>query len=449
MPRVAVLVLAAAIAGAGCGDGKGSADAEREQVTAAAEGAFCQEHGVLEAVCTKCNPALIPVFQAKGDWCPEHGFPESFCPICHPERGGRPAADVSGDGAPADGTTIRFKTKDTGALAGIETVAAEARPGGARLEAAATVVYDATRHARVNARAAGVIKRLAVDVGSSVEEGSPMATIDSATVGADRSQLRAAATRVEVAEAAYQREKALEEKGIAAKKDVLEARRDLENARAELGAARASLGMVGTGGGNAGSYVLRAPLAGTVTERAATVGHMVTTDEALFEVVDTSKVWVIIDVPEESVSSVVAGQQATIVLDALPEREWTGDIDYVAPAVDVRTRTATARLALDNPEGLLRANMYGQAFIELGAARPTVMVPREAVQRAGGAALVFVKKAEDLYETRRVKVGRSEGAQIEILDGIEPGEQVATTGSFLLKTETLKGSIGAGCCEVE
>ena len=54
---------------------------------------MCKEHGVLEAICTKCNPKLIPVFQAKGDWCPEHGFPESICPICHPERGGKRPRD--------------------------------------------------------------------------------------------------------------------------------------------------------------------------------------------------------------------------------------------------------------------------------------------------------------------------------------------------------------------
>jgi cobalt-zinc-cadmium efflux system membrane fusion protein len=61
---------------------------------APAEGAMCKEHGVLEAVCTKCNPKLAPVFQAKGDWCAEHGFPESFCPVCHPERGGKPSLEV-------------------------------------------------------------------------------------------------------------------------------------------------------------------------------------------------------------------------------------------------------------------------------------------------------------------------------------------------------------------
>ena len=77
------------------------------------------------------------------------------------------------------------------------------------------------------------------------------------------------------------------------------------------------------------------------------------------------------------------------------------------------------------------------------------MVPREAVQRAGGASLVFVRLAQDVYEARRVKVGLSEGNFVELASGVKSGEVVATRGSFLLKTETLKGAIGAGCCAAE
>ena len=65
--------------------------------TAAVAADMCAEHGVLEALCTKCHPKLIAIFKAKGDWCAEHGFPESICPIHHPERGGRPATDVAVD----------------------------------------------------------------------------------------------------------------------------------------------------------------------------------------------------------------------------------------------------------------------------------------------------------------------------------------------------------------
>lgn len=448
MVRALVVALALAAA-AGC-ESEGGAPAAAESAGHVAEGAMCPEHGVLEAVCTKCNPKLIPVFQAKGDWCAEHGFPESFCPICHPERGGRPAADVSAGGAPAHGTKVRFRTEEAATLAGIETEPAAVRPGGARLEAVATVVYDATRFAEVNARSPGVIQRLAVELGAVVERGDVLATIESAAVGADRSQLRAAAAAVEVAEVAYERERALEESGISAERDVLAARREWEEAKAKLAAAKAALGMVGTGAGQGrGSYALRAPLSGTVIARHATVGHMVGTDEVLFEIADTSAMWVEIRVPEDELSRVRPGQKATVVLDALPERRFSGQIDYLAPEVDQTTRTALARVRLDNPDGALRANLYGRALIELGEAKPTVMVPRAAVQRAAGEAVVFVRIADDAFETRRVKVGLSEGDRVEILEGVEAGEPVATTGSFLLKTETLKGSIGAGCCDVE
>src|SRR5687767_10137176 len=96
------------------------------------ETAMCKEHGVLESVCTKCNPALIAVFKAKSDWCEEHGFPESFCPICHPERGGKPSSATGAKPEPAgksvaDGTRVKLKNDDIAKLAGIKTQKIESR----------------------------------------------------------------------------------------------------------------------------------------------------------------------------------------------------------------------------------------------------------------------------------------------------------------------------------
>ena len=124
--------LVAALLVSGCNEKASPTESAKAEPAAAEEGAFCAEHGVLEAVCTKCNPKLIPVFKAKGDWCEEHGFPMSFCPIHHPERAGKPAAEVTGsDGAPPDRTKVRFKTEEAATQAGIATVVAEERPGGA------------------------------------------------------------------------------------------------------------------------------------------------------------------------------------------------------------------------------------------------------------------------------------------------------------------------------
>ncbi len=440
----AIAVTIAIVSGVACGGDKSAAP--KAEKVAAVEGAMCEEHGVLEAICTKCNPKLIPVFQAKGDWCEEHGFPESVCPICHPERGGKPAGEVSADKAPADGTKVRLDSKDTARVAGIATVKAEARAGGARLEVVAVIAYDARKHAEVNARATGVVRALHADVGDVVKAGAPLAAIESASVGTDRSRLASASSRLRIAEQNHQREKALFESGVSSEKDVLTALQELESARAEKAAATASLGVVG--GGTTGSgYVLRSPIAGTVTNRRASIGHMVDLEEILFDVVDVSVMRAELDIPESDLGLVRPGHEVTLVVDGLGEREFRGTVDYIAPEVDRETRTAKARVTLANPDGALRANMFARARIALAAERPTVMVPRDAIQRVAEIQLLFVELAPGEYEARRIKTGVNEGADVEIITGIKAGESVVTKGSFQLKTETLKGSIGAGCCE--
>jgi membrane fusion protein, heavy metal efflux system len=407
------------------------------------------EHGLLQVICTKCNAKLVAVFQAKGDWCPEHGFPMSVCPIHHPERHGRPEAQVGIDEAPASGTMVRFRTLQAAREAGIETVAAVPGMEGAGVFATATVVADASNVAVVNARAAGVVRSIRADVGSRVARGAPLAVLESSAVGEDRSRLETARARVAAAEATYRREKELYAKGVSALREVEEAERDLAAARAEVTAAAGALGMAGTEDGVAGNYVLRAPIAGTVTRRAATVGTLVGTDVALFEIVNVSNLWADIDVPEASVSRVMPGQRIVLQVDGLPGRDFQGEVKFVSPVIDPATRTARARASLENRDGALRANMYAKARIIDNANTASVLVPKEAVQEAKGVQLVFVQLAPDAFEARRVRTLPAEDGRVAIASDVRPGERVVTTGSFLLKTETLKESIGAGCCDVE
>lgn len=416
---------------------------------AAQSAGLCKEHGVLETVCTKCKPALAAVFQAKGDWCAEHGFPESFCPLCHPEKGGKPLANVSEDNAPADGTKIRFKNKQVGRLAGLETVKAVARPGGGGIVTMARIAYDATKLARLNARSPGIVRELRVDVGSQVKKGAALLTIDSPNIAADRSRLVAAASRVQVAEENFRRSQQLESEGIIARKQVLEAKTELDSATSEKLAISAALSSMGASSGSSGGYTLTAPLAGVVTERHATIGKLVDPAEVLLEIVDTSTMWAELDVPEADLSAVKAGQEATITLDANPGQPIVGKVAYLAPSLDPQTRTARARVALANSDGALRAQMFGQARIAVEREHQAVMVPRQAIQKAKDVRLVFVRLADDLFETRRVTLGIQDQDQVEVTRGIKPGEDVVTIGSFLLKTETSKESIGAGCCEGE
>lgn len=430
------LRLAAALgllAGLACASGEEPPAAE---APAAALGPdLCAEHGVLEAVCTKCNPALIPVFQAKGDWCGEHGFPMSFCPVHHPERGGRPVADVTTDDAPADGTKIRFKTRETAELAGLKTAAVGVASDEGGVTATAHLTWDGTRQAVVGARAPGVIQRIQADVGTLVQAGDALATVQSATAAADRSDAAAARSRIALSEQSLERKRALEG---------LVSRAELAVAEQELSAARAALKSTEVAAG----YTVTTPIAGVVTRRDVTVGTAVEAGTSMFEIVDPTRLWAEIDIPEREVAAVRAGQQVSLTLEGL-DGVFHGTIAYVAPSIDADTRTTLARVGLDNPDGALRTNMYGTARIAVGAGRDVTVVPSAAVQHAKTVDVVFVKLAVDEYETRRVAVVRRQGDVVYLASGVKAGEEVVTEGSFVLKTEIMKDSIGAGCCDVE
>ncbi len=454
-----LLALIPLVAAAGCGESPPAQTSAAAQETTPAraeppllseEEGMCREHGVLEALCTKCNPKLAVIFQAKGDWCDEHGFPESICPQCHPERGGKPAVDVSIDEAPADGTLVILKTKEAARLAGIETTQALPGRGLSELSVPAVIAYDPKRVAQVNARSAGVVKRLHADIGTEVAAGDPLAVIESAAVTTDQSKLAAAQARVRVTEENFRREAELEKKGISAKVEVLAAEQEYREALAELASLKGSLNVIGAGE-RGGRYTLKAPFAGVVTRRAASIDEFIDSKAALFEVVDTTSMWAELAIPEMDLGRVRTGLPVVVTLAALEGQEFRGTITAIAPAVDPQTRTAQARVHLDNPDGLLRANMYGEARIFVGQSAAVAEVPRDAVQRAKTVNLVFVRRAENEFEARRVEMGpRFGGGQtVQLASGVQPGEEIVVAGSFFLKTETLGDAIGAGCCEVE
>jgi membrane fusion protein, heavy metal efflux system len=106
------------------------------------------------------------------------------------------------------------------------------------------------------------------------------------------------------------------------------------------------------------------------------------------------------------------------------------------------------RAELPNRDGLLRAHQFGRARIRIGEPHKALVISKGAVQRYENADLVFLKQKEGVYRPQRIRtvsLGRADA--VEVSWGLKPGEEVVTTGAFLLKTEIMKGSIGAGCCD--
>jgi cobalt-zinc-cadmium efflux system membrane fusion protein len=172
----------------------------------------------------------------------------------------------------------------------------------------------------------------------------------------------------------------------------------------------------------------------------------------LYTVADTGTLWLWIDVFEKDMRQVKHGQTVSFTVSgtasASEGETYSGRITWVGSEVDERTRTMKVRAELPNPDGTLRANQYGRARIQLGEPHKAPVVPKGAVERYEDVAVVFLKQKEGVYRPQRIRAAPlGKGDLLEVSRGLKGGEEVVTAGAFLLKTELMKGSIGAGCCD--
>lgn len=407
--------------------------------------AWCDEHAVPEDKCTKCKPALIAKFIEAGDFCREHGLPESVCPYCNPEIA--KAAGKAPPVFPPPGTKVELASVAIAEKAGVATAIARVEQQAGTLSVVGSLDFNQNRLARLSARSDSLVSVVNIDIGESVKAGAALVELTSGGVGESQSRLAAARARVETARLAAEREARLAEKGISSRRDAEAARADLAAAEAEHAAALADLRAAGAGtGGGGGRYALTAPFAGTVVERHAVVGQTASTGDVLVAVADLSTLWALLDVPEESASLVRPGQKVKLRLDG-SRTVIEASVSRVAASVDPGSRTVEVRVDVPNEQGVLKAGQFLRAEIEVTSSESAVVVPAEALQEAEGQQLVFRKIGPTTFEPLNVELAALRDGLAVVRRGLEPGTEVVTTGAFLMKTEILKDSIGAGCAD--
>lgn len=424
---------------------------------------MCREHGVPEALCTICRPELAQNFVL----CKPHHLPAAFCPRCRQE--GKPGAAVqkpdttgaSASGSPPDPSRlplVRLAGPEVAADAGIKAVAPRQASLAPVVTANGEVGYDETRLARVRPRVPGVIREVYVKPGDTVREGQLLALVDSAELGQAKADYLAALPMAELSRQTLARVRGLSEAGSVEGKLALEAEAQARRAEADVIKARQRLRNLGLDQGELARLAeedeelrnrlrVTAHAGGTVVEFRAVAGDAVHPDTELFSIADLAHVWLHLDVYEKDLRRIAVGQPVAFRVPGLAPADFRGKIIWIDSAVNDKTRTIRVRAELENSEGWLRANMYGQGEIQVGDQHVSLVVPRESVQWEGSSWVVFVQQTRDRYEPRRVLLGQNGGAEIELAwANLKPGERVVTAGSFLLKTEIQKGAIGAGCC---
>jgi Cu(I)/Ag(I) efflux system membrane fusion protein/cobalt-zinc-cadmium efflux system membrane fusion protein len=182
---------------------------------------------------------------------------------------------------------------------------------------------------------------------------------------------------------------------------------------------------------------IRSPYTGVVTEKNAQEGDFIPSGTTIYQIADLSSVWVEAHIYEYELARVEKGQQAEMTLPYLPGEKYTGRVAYVYPYLQRKTRDVVVLLEFANPDLFLKPDMYGDVRIATGEGEKGIHVPRSAVLRSGERDIVFVRRDAGEFTPREVKLGMPlDNDRMQILEGLAPGEQVVTSGQFMLDSES-------------
>lgn len=355
---------------------------------------------------------------------------------------GKEEADAKGGkDAQEAGTSDRIAlTAEQIAKAGIVVQAAGAGQVSSGVEFPGEIRFNEDRTAHVVPRLAGVVESVPANIGQQVKKGQVLAVLASTTLSDQRSELLAAQRRLELARTTHDREKKLWEGKISAEQDYLVARNALQEAQIAVQNAQQKLTAVGasTSSSVLNRYELRAPFDGMIVEKHISLGEAVADNTNVFTLSDLSAVWAEFVVSAQDLDRVRLGAKVEVRSTAF-DGKAEGTVSYVGSLLGEQTRTAKARVTLTNPQMAWRPGLFVTVRVIGAAVDVPVAVPADAIQEVEGKTVVFLS-APDGFTMRPVKVGRTNGKIVEIVEGLDAGARIAAANSFVLKAELGKSS---------
>ncbi|WP_417732974.1 efflux RND transporter periplasmic adaptor subunit [Rosistilla oblonga] len=465
---------------------------------------WCEDHAVPESICVECDPTLMPKGQDYG-WCSEHGVHN--CVLHHPDlaqlkeppsteqlsqdlrRATQALALVSrpenNSSCEVHKARIQFESVEAVRQAGVDVELVERKPIVESITGNGEIVYDPTRQASLASRVPGSVWTVNKQIGDPVTKGEVLAIVDAAKVGdlktsllrslAEEKLQRQNVSRLTTARNAIAGSRILDAEAALAKAqaDVLSAEQSLRNlglpvqveslrqmSEQQILDRLRLLGIPDSVRSQIEPQTLSAnllptvsPMNGIVIKRSVTTGEVVDPTRILFQVADTSRMWLRLSVPLENMDQLAIGQTIRFTPDG-SRREIEGRLDWISTSVDMATRMLEVRAVLENPSGRLRNETFGTGKVILREESEAIVVPTSALHWEGCCQVIFVRdkgyfespESHKVFHLRSVRAGVSNDGYTEIIVGLLPGEVVVTEGSDVLRSQLLKNSLGAGCC---
>jgi cobalt-zinc-cadmium efflux system membrane fusion protein len=305
----------------------------------------------------------------------------------------------------------------------------------------------------------GRVTKILAKVGDTVTRGQPLLVLEATDMVQAQNDFIAAVTslnkarsQLNLAQTVEKRSKELQQAKAVPLKEweqaqaaLLAAQNDLRSSEAALEAARNRLRLIGRSeeeisafqdkGAMDSEIMINAPLDGTIVQRKVGPGQYISAaaSDPVFVIGDLSTVWLLAYLREMDAPEARLGQALTFMVLALPGREFTSKITYVAPALEPASRRLLIRATIDNAQGLLKPEMFAMVKVQTGETEPAPAVPQEAITGEGADARVWVVRDDKALESRRIRLGSAHGSLVQVMDGLSPGEKVITHGRLLVE----------------
>ncbi len=304
----------------------------------------------------------------------------------------------------------------------------------------------------------GRVTRTFAQLGERVAQGAPLFEVETPDVTQAANDLLAALDNVTKAQntlAQARREDARQQNLLAARassqRDVEQARAALNSATSDVSIAQASLDSardklrvlgrdaaaiaeIERGRQVSGVVMVTAPFAGTVTQRRVSPGMWLTAGQGdpAVTISDLSTMWLVAAVRELDVPLIRVGQEVQVAVGALPDRSFTARIVRMGAGLDPATRRMTVQAEIQDPDGVLRPEMFATFRISVGAETRAAAVPASAVIHRGADASVWVAMDGNRFAMRPIRIGNRSGDTLEVVQGLRPGERIVTGGALFI-----------------
>lgn len=320
----------------------------------------------------------------------------------------------------------------------VETATVHRQNVASQLVLPARVMAVPTQMVHIYPLISGRVLSLKILPGQEVQKGESIGTLQSSDAAQARSDFEKAKIEADRADLQLNRAKELLAHEVMAQRDYDDLKAVDDADHAELERARQALHMLGFNENDTSDVVpIRAPISGVVLDVGTGPGELqrsLDNATAIATIADIDSVWLLGDLYPRDQSSVRVGQTASITVNGYPGMELHGRIDNISDAVDPTSLTLKVRVVLPNPGHKLKPSMYATMTVT-GAQRDVIVVPATAVIQNGHDTFVFVQTAPGKYQRRNVTLGNTAAASDEVVQGLNDGDQVVSTGAELLRED--------------